>query len=52
MPSRQENKRAMEQHLYDAAIDLFCELGYKKTTLMDIAQEADVSTRTLYKTLR
>ncbi len=49
MPSRQENKRAMEQHLYDAAIDLFCELGYKKTTLMDIAQEADVSTRTLYK---
>lgn len=39
----------MEQHLYDAAIDLFCELGYKKTTLIDIAAEANVSTRTLYK---
>lgn len=49
MPSRQENKQLMEQHLYDVAIDLFCELGYKKTTLADIASEADVSTRTLYK---
>lgn len=49
MPSRQENKQMMEQHLYDVAIDLFCELGYKKTTLTDIAAEAEVSTRTLYK---
>lgn len=49
MPSRQENKQMMEQHLYDVAIDLFCELGYKKTTLTDIAAEAQVSTRTLYK---
>lgn len=49
MPSRQENKRMMEQRLYDAALGLFCELGYKKTTLNDIAAEADVSTRTLYK---
>lgn len=49
MPSRQENKQHMEQRLYDAAIDLFCELGYKKTTLTDIASEAGVSTRTLYK---
>ena len=38
-----------EQHLYDVAIDLFCEQGYKQTTLTDIAAEADVSTRTLYK---
>ena len=49
MSSRQENKQAMEQHLYDAAINLFCEWGYKKTTLTDIAAEAEVSTRTLYK---
>ena len=49
MPSRQENKQAMEQRLYDAAISLFCELGYQKTTLTDIAAEAEVSTRTLYK---
>lgn len=48
MPSRQENKQRMEQHLYDVAIDLFCELGYQKTTLIDIASEANVSTRTLY----
>ena len=39
----------MEQRLYDAAIELFCELGYQKTTLNDIAAEAEVSTRTLYK---
>ena len=49
MPSRQENKQMMEQHLDDVAIDLFGELGYKKTTLTDIASEANVSTRTLYK---
>ena len=49
MPSRKENKMAMEQRLYDAAIELFCELGYQKTTLNDIAAEAEVSTRTLYK---
>lgn len=49
MPSREKNRQVMEQHLYDVAIDLFCELGYKKTTLTDIASEADVSTRTLYK---
>lgn len=49
MPSRQENKEAIERHIYDTAIELFCELGYKKTTLVDIAQEAGVSTRTLYR---
>lgn len=49
MPSRQENKLAVEKRIYDAAMELFCELGYKKTTLIDIAQEAEVSTRTLYK---
>lgn len=49
MPSREENRIAVERRIYDAAIELFCELGYKKTTLIDIAQEAGVSTRTLYK---
>ena len=49
MSNRQENKQAMEQRLYDAAIELFCEIGYQKTTLSDIAAEANVSTRTLYK---
>ncbi|WP_206214067.1 TetR/AcrR family transcriptional regulator [Adlercreutzia sp. ZJ154] len=48
MASRDENKKAMEQRIYDAALDLFCEMGYLKTTLADIAAEAGVSTRTLY----
>lgn len=48
MGSRDDNRRAMEQRIYDAALTLFCELGYKQTTLSDIAAEADVSTRTLY----
>lgn len=48
MGSRDENKHVMEQRLYDAALTLFCELGYKQTTLSDIAAEAGVSTRTLY----
>ena len=48
MGSRDDNKRVMEQRLYDAALTLFCELGYKQTTLSDIAAEANVSTRTLY----
>lgn len=49
MANREEKKQLTEQRLYDAAIDLFCEQGYKQTTLTDIAAEADVSTRTLYK---
>ena len=48
MGNRDENKRVMEQRLYDAALSLFCELGYMQTTLSDIAAEAGVSTRTLY----
>jgi hypothetical protein len=35
--------------IFDAAIGLFIEHGYKRTTLIDIAAEADVSTRTLYR---
>lgn len=49
MGTREENKEKMDQHIYDVAIDLFCEIGFKKTTLIDIASAAQVSTRTLYK---
>lgn len=49
MGNRKDNKAQMDQHLYDTAIDLFCEIGYKQTTLIDIASEAKVSTRTLYR---
>ena len=37
MANREEKKQLTEQHLYDVAIDLFCEQGYKQTTLTDIA---------------
>lgn len=49
MATREENKVVMEQRIFDAALDLFCEMGYLRTTLSDIAAEAKVSTRTLYK---
>ena len=49
MAKREENRQQMEQHIFDCALDLFCEHGYKQTTLGDIANEAEVSTRTLYK---
>lgn len=49
MTTREENKIVMERRIFDAALDLFCELGYLETTLADIAAEAEVSTRTLYK---
>ena len=49
MGVREENKEKMELHIYDVAIDLFCEIGFKKTTLVDIASAAQVSTRTLHK---
>lgn len=47
--SREDNRKVIEQHIHNVAIRLFCEIGYKKTTLVDIAAEADVSTRTLHK---
>lgn len=49
MAKREENRMKMEQMLYETALDMFCELGYQKTTLVDIASEANVSTRTLHK---
>lgn len=49
MSRREENRRATEENLYQTALKLFCEIGYRKTTLIDIAAEAGVSTRTLYR---
>lgn len=49
MARREDNKRAIEQHIYETALKLFCEIGYRETTLMDISAEAQVSTRTLYR---
>ncbi|NTU89018.1 MAG: TetR/AcrR family transcriptional regulator [Actinobacteria bacterium] len=49
MSLRDEKKIYVEKKIYDAAIALFIEQGYLKTTLIDIALESDVSTRTLYK---
>lgn len=49
MGNREERKKEIKKRIYDAAIDLFCDQGYESTSLIDIAQEAGVSTRTLYK---
>jgi len=46
---REDKKLSIEHRIYKAAMDLFVEQGYEKTTLIDIAAEADVSTRTLYR---
>lgn len=49
MGLREDKKLSIEHRIYKAAMDLFAEQGYEKTTLIDIASEADVSTRTLYR---
>ena len=49
MASREEKKAQLELHIYNTAIDLFCEHGYRSVTLTDIATAAEVSTRTLYR---
>ncbi len=49
MGSRDDKKREMENRIYDIAMDLFCENGYEKTSLVDIASHSHVSTRTLYR---
>jgi AcrR family transcriptional regulator len=46
---REANKAKLEQQIFDTAISLFSKQGYQETTLIDIAAEANVSTRTLYK---
>ncbi|MGV8083981.1 MAG: TetR/AcrR family transcriptional regulator [Coriobacteriia bacterium] len=49
MGLREEKKDALEHGIYLAAIDLFARQGYAQTTLIDIADKAGVSTRTLYR---
>lgn len=47
--SRETKSIQTRQHIFDTALDLFCEVGYKETTLIDIAKTANVSTRTLHR---
>ena len=47
--SRETKSMQIRQHIFDTALDLFCETGYKETTLIDIAKSAGVSTRTLHR---
>ncbi len=49
MAHREENRKAIEGRIYQTALRLFCDIGYRKTTLVDIAAAANVSTRTLYR---
>lgn len=46
---REARSQQTRREIYDAALDLFCETGYKTTTLIDIAKAAHVSTRTLHR---
>lgn len=48
-PGRRERKKQQtRQALIDAAIRLFEERGYERTTVLDIAEAADVSDRTFF----
>lgn len=47
--SRETKSIQIKQRIFDTALDLFCEIGYKETTLIDIAKTANVSTRTLHR---
>lgn len=46
---RETKSAETKQRIYDTALDLFCETGYKETTLVEIAKAANVSTRTLHR---
>ena len=49
-PSRQEKAAATRRRMVGAAYDLFCELGYRTTTMAAIAERAGVAVQTLYFT--
>lgn len=48
--SRQERAAATRRRMVAAAYDLFCELGYRATTMAAIAGRAGVAVQTLYFT--
>ena len=50
--SRQEQAAATRQRILDVAYDLFCELGYRGTTMTLIAERAGVAVQTVYFTFR
>jgi AcrR family transcriptional regulator len=50
--SRQDQAAATRQRILDAAYDLFCELGYRATTMTLIADRAGVAVQTVYFTFR
>jgi AcrR family transcriptional regulator len=50
--SRQEQAAATRQRILDTAYDLFCELGYRGTTMTLIAERAGVAVQTVYFTFR
>jgi len=45
---RERKKRLTRQALVDAAVRLFAERGYERTTVADVAEAADVSARTFF----
>lgn len=50
--SRTEKAAATRQRILDAAYNLFCELGYRATTMTAIADRAQVAVQTVYFTFR
>jgi AcrR family transcriptional regulator len=48
--SRAERAAATRQRMLDAAYELFCELGYRATTMAAIADRAQVAVQTVYFT--
>jgi AcrR family transcriptional regulator len=45
---RERKKQQTREKIARAGLDLFAERGYEQTTLADIADAADVSTRTIF----
>jgi AcrR family transcriptional regulator len=50
--SRADRAAATRQRIVDAAYDLFCELGYRATTMAAIGERAGVAVQTVYFTFR
>jgi AcrR family transcriptional regulator len=48
--ARQEKAAATRQRMLDAAYDLFCQEGYRATTMAAIAERAGVAVQTVYFT--